>query len=61
MKRYNVLVFLNVNVALIYVAIVAQWDAVNKKSKVLIVNYYIDIDDINDNDEFEFKLDLLEK
>ena len=47
--------------ALIYVAIVAQWDAVNKKSKVLIVNYYIDIDDINDNDEFEFKLDLLEK
>ena len=61
MKRYNVLVFLNVNVALIYVAIVAQWDAVNKKSNVLIVNYYIDIDDINDNDEFEFKLDLLEK
>ena len=34
MKTHNVSVFLKVNVAQIYVANVAQWGAVNKKSNV---------------------------
>ena len=42
MKSHNYSVFLNVYVALIYV--VVQWGAVNKKSNISAISYYIDID-----------------
>ena len=42
-KRYNVSVFLNVNVALIYVATWRNEKKVNKKSNVSAISYYIDI------------------
>ena len=43
-KRYNVSVFLNVNVALIYVVTWRNEKKNNKKSNVSAINYYIDID-----------------
>ena len=41
-KRYNVLVFLNVNVTLIYVATWRNEKKVNKKSNISAISYYIE-------------------